>query len=89
MQIYTKEDISRAREMDLSTYLTYYDPGNLRHVSGTVYSTVEHDSLIFPTMGIFAKKMPYFIAFLLKNLSTYDEFSTDKCRILSYMKRND
>ena len=46
MQIYTKEDISRAREMDLFTYLTYYDPGNLRHVSGTVYSTVEHDSLI-------------------------------------------
>ena len=32
--------------MDLFTYLTYYDPGNLRHVSGTVYSTVEHDSLI-------------------------------------------
>ena len=32
--------------MDLFTYLTYYEPGNLRHVSGTVYSTVEHDSLI-------------------------------------------
>ena len=47
------------------------------------------DVLLFPTMGIFAKKMPYFIAFLLKNLSTYDELSTDKCRILSYMKSND
>ena len=46
MQLYSKEDIARAREMDLFTYLTYYDPGNLRHVSGTVYSTVEHDSLI-------------------------------------------
>ena len=46
MQIFSKEDIERAREMDLLTYLTYYDPGNLRHVSGNVYSTVEHDSLI-------------------------------------------
>ena len=46
MQIYSKEDIARAREMDLFTYLTCYDPGNLKHVSGTVYSTVEHDSLI-------------------------------------------
>ena len=46
MKIYSKEDIARAREMDLFTYLTYYEPGNLRHVSGTVYSTVEHDSLI-------------------------------------------
>lgn len=46
MQLIPKEDIQRAREMDLLTYLTYYDPGNLRHVSGNVYSTVEHDSLI-------------------------------------------
>ena len=46
MHIYTKEDIARAREMDLFTYLSYYEPGNLKHVSGTVYSTVEHDSLI-------------------------------------------
>ena len=46
MQIYSKEDIARAREMDLFTYLTYYDPGNLKHVSGTVYCTREHDSLI-------------------------------------------
>ena len=46
MQIYSKEDISRAREMDLLTYLTYYDPGNLKHVSGNTYCTREHDSLI-------------------------------------------
>lgn len=46
MQFYSKEDIERAREMDLFTYLTYHDPGNLKHVSGSVYSTVEHDSLI-------------------------------------------
>lgn len=46
MQQISKEDIRRAREMDLLTYLTYYDPGNLKHVSGNVFSTVEHDSLI-------------------------------------------
>lgn len=46
MQLISDEDLARAREVDLLTYLTYYDPGNLRHVSGSVYSTVEHDSLI-------------------------------------------
>ncbi len=46
MNLISKEDLARAREMDLLTYLTYYEPGNLRHVSGNVYSTVEHDSLI-------------------------------------------
>ena len=46
MQLIPKEDIQRAREMDLLTYLTYYEPGNLRRVSGNVFSTVEHDSLI-------------------------------------------
>ena len=46
MQQISKEDIRRAREMDLLTYLTNYDPGNLKHVSGNVFSTVEHDSLI-------------------------------------------
>lgn len=46
MHLISDEDLARAREMDLLTYLTYYDPGNLRHVSGSVYSTVEHDSLI-------------------------------------------
>lgn len=46
MQIISDEDLARAREMDLLTYLTYHDPGNIKHVSGNVYSTVEHDSLI-------------------------------------------
>ena len=46
MHLISDEDLVRAREMDLLTYLTYYEPGNLRHVSGNVYSTVEHDSLI-------------------------------------------
>lgn len=43
---YSKEDIAKAREMDLLTYLTYFEPDNLKHVSANVYSTVEHDSLI-------------------------------------------
>ena len=46
MQLISKEDIEKAREMDLLTYLTYYEPDNLRHVSGNIYSTCEHDSLI-------------------------------------------
>ena len=46
MKLIDKEDLARAREMDLLTYLTYHDPGNLKHVSGSIYSTVEHDSLI-------------------------------------------
>ena len=43
---YSKEDIAKAREMDLLTYLSYFEPDNLKHVSANVYSTVEHDSLI-------------------------------------------
>ena len=46
MQLISKEDIEKAREMDLLTYLTYYEPDNLRHVSGNIYSTYEHDSLM-------------------------------------------
>lgn len=46
MPLISKDDVQKARSMDLLTYLTYYEPGNLRHVSGNVYSTVEHDSLI-------------------------------------------
>lgn len=46
MQLISKEDVERAREMDLYTYLSYYEPDNLRHVSSNVYSTYEHDSLM-------------------------------------------
>ncbi len=46
MKLISQKDIEKAREMDLFTYLTYYEPDNLRHVSGSVYSTYEHDSLI-------------------------------------------
>lgn len=46
VQLIPKENIQRAREMDLLTYLTYCEPGNLKHVSWNDFSTVEHDSLI-------------------------------------------
>ena len=41
----TPEDVARAKEMDLLTYLQTYEPGNLVHFSGNTYSTREHDSL--------------------------------------------
>ncbi|MDY6338789.1 MAG: DUF3991 and TOPRIM domain-containing protein [Saccharofermentans sp.] len=46
MQFISKEDIQKAREMDLLTYLYLFEPGNLKHVSGNTYSTIDHDSLI-------------------------------------------
>ena len=46
MQITNMESIQKAREMDLLTYLTYFEPENLKHVSGNTFTTVEHDSLI-------------------------------------------
>ena len=46
MSSISKEDIERAREMDLLTYLAHCEPDNLKHVSGDVYCTREHDSLI-------------------------------------------
>ena len=46
MKLVSDEDLARAREMDLLTYLTYYEPDNLKYVSGTTYCTAEHDSLI-------------------------------------------
>lgn len=41
----TPEDVARAKEMDLLTYLQTYEPGNLVHFSGNTYCTREHDSL--------------------------------------------
>lgn len=38
-------DIAAARQMDLLTYLRLYEPTNLVHVGGNIYSTKEHDSL--------------------------------------------
>ena len=45
MSYVTKEEIDRAGEMDLLTYLQNYEPHNLVHVSGDTYCTKEHDSL--------------------------------------------
>lgn len=39
------EAIEQARRMDLLTYLSHYEPGNLVHISGNNYCTREHDSL--------------------------------------------
>jgi len=41
----TAEDIAKAREMDLLTYLQNYEPGELRKVANGTYCTREHDSL--------------------------------------------
>ena len=42
---YTNEEIEKAREMDLLTYLRLYEPENLVKVHGEVYCTRQHDSL--------------------------------------------
>ena len=45
MPYYAKEEIARAREVDLLTYLQRCEPNELVHVGGNVYSTRTHDSL--------------------------------------------
>ena len=45
MSYYTKEQIDRARSIDLLTYLKTNEPTELIHVRGNVYCTREHDSL--------------------------------------------
>lgn len=37
--------LERARQMDLLTYLQYYDPGELKKISPGVFTTKSHDSL--------------------------------------------
>ena len=39
------ETVSKAREMDLLTYLRNYEPEELVHFGGSTYCTREHDSL--------------------------------------------
>lgn len=41
----TPEQIIKAKELDLLTYLQRFDPHELVHVSGSTYCTREHDSL--------------------------------------------
>lgn len=45
MPYVTPEQIERAKQMDLLTYLQYYEPQELVRFSGNVYSTRTHDSL--------------------------------------------
>ena len=45
MPYVSQEEISRAREIDLLTYLRNYEPDMLIHVAGNTYCTREHDSL--------------------------------------------
>lgn len=40
-----KDQLARAREMDLLTYLQNYEPHELVHFSGGTYTTRTHDSL--------------------------------------------
>lgn len=41
----SKEELARAREMDLLTYLQQFEPNNLVYKGGGTYSTLTHDSL--------------------------------------------
>ena len=45
MSYASKEDIAKAKEMDLLTYLRNYEPGELVKVANGTYCTREHDSL--------------------------------------------
>lgn len=44
--MYSDEEVQKAREMDLLTYLQNYEPDNLKRISGNVYRTIDHDSLV-------------------------------------------
>ena len=45
MAQFSESDVSRAREMNLLTYLKFYEPNELKRLSRKVYSTRTHDSL--------------------------------------------
>lgn len=45
MSYYSPEDIQRAKQMDLLSYLRQFEPQELAHVSGNTWCTREHDSL--------------------------------------------
>ena len=45
MPYVSPEDIQRAKEMDLLTYLQSYEPNELVKLSGGTYCTRQHDSL--------------------------------------------
>lgn len=41
----TKEELAKAKEMDLLTYLMHFEPNNLKKESSKTYCTKDHDSL--------------------------------------------
>ena len=45
MAYYTKEQIEKARQIDLLTYLQAHEPTELVRLRGDTYCTREHDSL--------------------------------------------
>jgi len=45
MALIPEEDVKKAKEIDLLTYLRCYEPFELKHVGGSTYCTREHDSL--------------------------------------------
>lgn len=45
MPYFSQSQITEARQLDLLTYLRLYEPNELVHVSGNIYSTRTHDSL--------------------------------------------
>ena len=45
MPYITKEQIAKAKQIDLLTYFQTFEPQELVHVQGDVYSTRAHDSL--------------------------------------------
>ena len=46
MSYFTNEDVMRVKAIDLLTYLQNFEPANVKQVSGNVYRTVDHDSLV-------------------------------------------
>lgn len=44
-RFYSKEEIEKARDLDLLSYMRLYEPENLVKITGDVYTTREHDSL--------------------------------------------
>ena len=40
-----KEEVERAKQMDLLTYLKNYEPYELKHIKGNTYRLVSHDSI--------------------------------------------
>lgn len=45
MPYYTKQEVEKAREVDVLTYLQHNDPSKLVYIGSNTYCTVEHDSL--------------------------------------------